>query len=107
MSTDNKKDLINIQEVSCCIGSSIQTVSSWYRWKVLNPDHELAQLLPDYVRIGNRNTRYWDRQDLWKLIAFKQAIPQGRNGIMGVVTQRYIKNSKHNPKNVETNKEET
>lgn len=87
---DNEK-LYKIGEVAICVGSSIQTISSWYRWKKLNPTHPLAKYLPDYKRIGNKNTRYWEQQDIWKLIEFKKSIPQGRNGIMGEVTQKYCK----------------
>lgn len=83
--------LLNVQELSMLIGSSIQTIGSWYRWKDLNPDHELAVLIPDYTRIGNRRTRYWKQDDVWKLLEFKRNIPQGRNGIMGEVTQKYVK----------------
>lgn len=83
--------LLNVQELSMLIGSSIQTIGSWYRWKELNPDHELAKLIPDYTRIGNRRTRYWKQDDVWKLLEFKQKLPQGRNGIMGEVTQKYVK----------------
>ena len=82
--------LLNVQAVAFLVGSSIQTISSWYRWKRLHPDHELAQLLPEYVTMGNRNTRYWKRDDVYKLVEFKNSIPQGRNGIMGDVTQKYV-----------------
>lgn len=83
--------LLNVQELSMLIGSSIQTIGSWYRWKDINPDHELAKLIPDYTRIGNRRTRYWKQDDVWKLLEFKQKLPQGRNGIMGEITQKYVK----------------
>ena len=83
--------LVNVQELSMLIGSSIQTIGSWYRWKELNSDHELAKLIPDYTRIGNRRTRYWKQDDVWKFLEFKQKLPQGRNGIMGEVTQKYVK----------------
>ena len=86
-----QNELINVQTLSFLVGSSIQTISSWYRWKHENPDHELAKLLPEYTKIGNRNTRYWNKDDVWKLIEFKSSIPQGRNGVMGSVTQRYVK----------------
>lgn len=89
--------LLNVQELSMLIGSSIQTIGSWYRWKDLNPDHELAKLIPDYTRIGNRRTRYWKQEDVWKLLEFKQKIPQGRNGIMGEVTQKYVKKKEDTP----------
>lgn len=85
------KNLLNVQEVAVMIGSSVQTIGSWYKWKATNPTHPLAKLLPDYKRIGNRNTRYWDREDLDKLIQFKVSLPQGRNGVMGEVTQKYVK----------------
>ena len=88
------KNLLNVQEVAVLIGSSIQTIGSWYRWKALNPSHELAKLLPDYKRIGNRSTRYWERDDIARLIEFKCRIPQGRNGVMGAVTQKYVKKNK-------------
>lgn len=83
--------LLNVQEVATIIGSSIQTIGSWYRWKALNPNHELAILLPDFKRVGNRNTRYWSQDDVWKLLEFKKSIPQGRYGVMGEVTQKYVK----------------
>lgn len=83
--------LLNVSEVSVLVGSSIQTISSWYRWKDLYPDHELAKLIPEYTRIGNRRTRYWTMEDVWKLVEFKNSIPQGRNGVMGEITQKYVK----------------
>lgn len=85
------RNLLNVQEVAVYIGSSVQTIGSWYKWKEENPNHELAKMLPNYKRIGNRNTRYWERDDLDKLIQFKCSLPQGRNGIMGSVTQKYVR----------------
>lgn len=93
MAEENER-LLKVQEVAFVIGSSIQTISSWYRWKDLNPDHERAKLLPEYVRIGRKNTRYWKQSDMWKLIEFKKTIPQGKSGIMGAVTQKYVKKDK-------------
>lgn len=90
MVLDNNSRYLNVMELSIMIGSSVQTISSWYRWKTLHPEHELAKLIPDYIRIGNRRTRYWVESDVWKLIEFKKRIPQGRNGIMGEVTQKYV-----------------
>ena len=83
--------LLNVSEVSLLVGASIQTITSWYKWKSLHPDHELAKLLPDYTRVGNRRTRYWKQADIWALTHFRENIPQGRNGIMGDVTQKYCK----------------
>lgn len=86
--------LLNVTEVALIIGSSTQTISSWYRWKELNPDHELAKLIPAYTRQGKRRTRLWTQADVWKLLEFKKSIPQGRNGIMGEITQKYVKKKK-------------
>ena len=83
--------LLNVSEVSMLVGSSIQTISSWYRWKELHPEHELAKLIPNYTRNGNRRTRYWTMDDVWRLVEFKNNIPQGRNGVMGEITQKYVK----------------
>ena len=88
---EKNNNLLNVQEVAFLIGSSIQTISMWYRWRDLNPDHERAKMLPDYTRIGNKNTRYWNREDIWRLVEFKQTIPQGKRGVMGEVTQKYVK----------------
>jgi len=86
---DNNEKLLNLNEIAMLVGVSVQTINSWYKWKKLHPEHELTKLIPDFVRIGNRNTRYWKQADAWKLIEFRSSIPQGRNGIMGDVTQCY------------------
>lgn len=87
-----RNDLVNVQTLAFYINSSVQTISMWYRWKKLHPEHELAKLLPDYI-IGSRGIRLWKKDDIWKLTQFKQSIPQGRNGIMGEVTQMYSKSN--------------
>lgn len=87
----NLDNLLNVQEVAVLIKSSVPTISSWYRWKRLEPNHPLAQMLPDFERHGAHKTRYWRYSDIPKMIEFKNAIPQGRNGVMGRVTQAYVK----------------
>lgn len=88
---NNEERLLKAVEVACLIGSSVQTITSWYRWRDIHPEHEMAQKLPQFVRIGNKNTRYWKQSDIWKLIDFKNSIPQGRHGLMGEVTQLYVR----------------
>ena len=90
----NEDRMLKAVEVACLIDSSVQTITSWYRWKELNPEHEMAKKLPNYERIGNKKTRYWKQSDIWKLIDFKNNIKQGRNGLMGEVTQKYVKTTK-------------
>lgn len=81
--------LLKIEEVAILIGSSTKSINNWYWFKRENPKSEYAKMLPKYIQKGSRQTRYWKESDIWKLINFKQSIPQGRNGIMGSITQKY------------------
>ena len=88
--------MLSVQEVAVLIKSSVPTISAWYRWKRLEPNHELAQILPEFERHGAHRTRYWKYSDIPKLLEFKEAVPQGRNGVMGRVTQAYCKTNFRN-----------
>lgn len=91
----SEERMVKAQELSMLIDTSVQTITAWYKWKDMHPDHELAKLLPDYTRLkGGRKTRYWKYSDVYKLMEFKKSLPQGRYGIMGDVTQMYVKGSK-------------
>ena len=92
----SNNDLLSVQEVAVVIKSSVPTISSWYRWKNKHPKHELAQMLPNFERHGAHRARYWRYSDIPKLIDFKNAIPQGRNGVMGDITQAYCKDNFRN-----------
>lgn len=81
--------LLKLEEVAILIGSSGKSINNWYWFKRENPDNEYAKMLPDYIQANPRQTRYWREADIWKLLEFKQSIPQGRNGIMGSITQKY------------------
>ena len=83
--------LLKLEEVALRVDVSFKTINNWYMFKKQNPDNEYAKLLPDFIQSGARQTRYWRESDIWKLIEFKQAIPQGRNGIMGEITQKYYR----------------
>lgn len=85
---------LKIEEVALTIGSSVQTINNWYRWKKIEPNNEYASLLPDYIQKGNKQTRYWKAEDIWQLIEFKKAIPHGRLGILGKITQPKKKGEK-------------
>lgn len=79
---------IKIEEIAMRIDTSTQTINNWYKWKRENPDNELANILPSYIQEGNRQTRFWDSDDLFKFIEFKKAIVRGRNGVMGQSRRR-------------------
>lgn len=89
MAEKQDERLLKLEEVAIIIGSSSKSINNWYWFKRENPNNEYAKMLPNYVQYGPRQTRYWKESDIWKLVKFKQSIPQGRNGIMGSVTQRY------------------
>ena len=49
--TENEEEKsLTVAELAVAIGSSVPTISAWYRWKKENPEHEYAKLLPDFVR---------------------------------------------------------
>lgn len=92
----NYKEYIKVEELAMLAGVSTKAINYWYWFKKSNPDNEYAQLLPDYIQQGGRQTRYWKREDVWKVITFKQAIPRGRNGLMGSITHKlYTKKEKY------------
>lgn len=86
-----KTNLLNAIQVSLLVETTVPTLNMWYKWKKLNPKHELAELLPVPTIQGKKRTRYWKTEDVESLIKFKQSLPKGRNGILGEVTQKYVK----------------
>ena len=85
------RTLLRIEEVAVLCGVSVQTINNWYRFKKENPNDEFAKLLPDYECMGNHGQRFWDKADINALIDFQRKMPRGCKGIMGSVTQRYVK----------------
>ena len=77
---EKNTEFITAAELSKLIGCSVSTIGAYYKFKKENPDSELAKLLPDFVRIGNRNTRYWKKEDVEAIKEFRKRYPQGRKG---------------------------
>ena len=73
-------EFITAAELSKLIGCSVSTIGAYYKFKKENPDSELAKMLPDFVRIGSRNTRYWKKEDVEAIKEFRKRYPQGRKG---------------------------
>lgn len=86
---------LRAEEVCFFVGISIQTLNIWYRWKKMHPDEPLAKYLPDYEQVGPRKIRYWKESDINTIKEFKTSIPHGRNGILGEITQKYLKNKEN------------
>lgn len=91
---NENEDLLTGAEVCVLVGISIYTLNNWYRFKKTQPKDKYAKMLPKFVQRSDRQTRYWKREDIPKLIEFKTSIPQGVNGVMGKVTQKYYKKAK-------------
>ena len=78
--------LLKIEEIALAVGVSVKTVNFWYMFKRQNPENEYAQLLPDYIQLGNRGQRFWTEEAIWKMIEFKKQVPKGCRGVMGGTT---------------------
>lgn len=86
-----RRKLLTIEEVAVSVGVSVQTLNIWYRWAKQNPEHERAKMLPAPIQAKPRQIRFWEPQDVLKLIKFKDTVKTGRTGIMGEITQKYVK----------------
>lgn len=88
--------LLSATEVCVLLDCSLHTLENWYAFKRADPENEYAQMLPEFVNKeeGARRKRYWKESDIGNLIKFKASIPHGRNGVLGIITQRYSKYSK-------------
>ena len=92
--------LLSATEVCVLLDCSIYSLNNWYTFKRENPDSEYAKMLPEFLNLdaGTRRKRFWKESDIGKLLEFKASIPHGRNGVLGSVTQRYVKGVKHGKK---------
>lgn len=88
------EELLNVDQVCEELGVTPATLATWYKFRQENPSSVLGCMLPDMVRRGPRNARYWKREDLKALKEFKVRIPRGCKGIMGRITQKYVKPKK-------------
>lgn len=95
--------LLTANEVALAVGISVHTLDLWYKFKRQNPEHEFSKLLPEYTQETEKSNRLWDQNDMWKLVDFKQRIPKGRRGVMGSVTQKYVKKKEDKTNGAKTN----
>lgn len=87
----SRDDLLSVEEVAVSLGVSVQSINIWYRWKRQNPDNDRAKMLPEFIQLGPRQARYWEKSSLRQIEEFKNSIVMGRNGAMGSITQKYAK----------------
>lgn len=86
-----KERMIKVEELALAVGVSVNTVNNWYAFKRAEPDNELSKILPSFEQRNPRSTRLWKFSDIWRVKDFQSKIKIGRNGSMGVITQRYVK----------------
>ena len=98
----SEKKLLTVEQVALRVGCSAKTINLWYQWKRTNPLSKYVELLPEYTRSTSKGQRLWDPDAVWSLIEFRRTIPHGRNGIMGSVSQKYMRNRRS--KNAENDK---
>ena len=79
---------LTIVEVAVLLNISPRSLENWYMFKRKMPDNEYAKMLPDFEQAGERQTRYWKLSDVEQLQKFKEAIPHGKDGIMGIITNK-------------------
>jgi hypothetical protein len=86
-----KERTMKVEELALAVGVSVKTINNWYAFKQAEPDNELAKLLPEFQQEHPRATRTWKFSDIWRVKDFQSRIITGRNGHMGVITQKYVK----------------
>lgn len=89
-----EEKLLTIEEVAVRIGVAYKTLCNWYAFKKRFPKDNFAKMLPDFVQEGPHKKRLWKESDLEKLEQFKTALPKGRGGVMGDVTQTWSRRQK-------------
>ena len=80
------EELLTAEAVAIQLGVATTTLELWYKWKKHHPEHPLAELMPDPVRISKR--RFWKPSDVEKLRVFQQSKPNGRGGLFAEFTYK-------------------
>ena len=95
-----EEKLYTANEVAFYVGVVVPTLNRWYLFKKENPENELVQYIPDYIKLSDNEKaqRYWREGDIFRLMEYKDKIIIGRNGVMGSVTQRYQQRRNKNGK---------
>ena len=78
-------------KVSQRLGVSVTTLSNWYKWyndETIEKPVGMPEL-PPYEQAHPRSPRYWNKEDIPKLVKFQKWIPKGRGGVMGAYNSRF------------------
>lgn len=82
---------VTATKVTQYLDISLRTLDNWYRFyrNASEKKPENMPELPNYEQLGPKATRFWNEEDLPKLMEFKNWIPHGRSGVMGRTNERY------------------
>lgn len=79
---------LTASQVAAKVGVTAYTIKRWYTFIEETPIDELEKLvkdgmpvLPKCEKIGSMGWRYWDEEDIDKIIEFKNWVPNTKNGI--------------------------
>lgn len=82
----NNNNKLTAAKVACQLDVSTKTLTNWYKFyhsDCEKPDN--MPELPEYEQAYEKAPRYWNPEDIPKLMAFKEWIPKGRHGVMGEI----------------------
>lgn len=72
------------------VGVSTKTLNNWYKYYVSDSEKPANMPeLPMYIQKVYRGLKLWKPEDIDKIIAFKEWIPRGKNGVMADISSRY------------------
>lgn len=74
MMEKDSKNLLTIGEIARFIGRGSQTIKHWYEWA---EENDRLSELPNMYRVGSKGVRYFDENDVGKLIEFRDKISYG------------------------------
>lgn len=82
----NKNGKMTSAAVANQVDISTKTLNQWYKFYYSDePKPEDMPELPAYEQAYEKAPRYWNPEDIPKILAFKEWIPRGHNGIMGKI----------------------
>ena len=69
-------------ETAAIVGVTRATLIRWYEYQ----DTIDVKVLPDYIRVGGHNTKYWSEENIDKIVQFKKSKKQGD---MALISSKY------------------
>lgn len=81
-----KNGKLTASKVANQVDVSTKTLTAWYEFYTSDlPKPDNMPELPMYEQAYERAPRYWNPEDIPKIIAFKEWIPRGPHGVMGAI----------------------